>query len=518
MEKSLRFNAKLRSLYVALLLTTVVGCQDVPPRATVLTGNSASTGTDTTPTPNTVTRPTNAINFKSGFCACKDTKAVSYGDGCSNFCAAKSTSGAETLFANFTVSDEIAINSGLGSVHGWCTALLAGETVNPKCIIEAIDEDGNMTKTDVTPIAGTNSITANIQDTINYDKPYVLTLVEQISGARSDSIQLVKFSSELNFSTLGPLKNVPVSQYSCIVKGISTDSNTGDVYFDSAYRLHFYYIPRFAPSPVPAGTSNLVCHDAQQFGTIDADGTPRLEDKPGVFNLWDTNDPRFYDNNSNQVMDVNDIIIQKARNYGATGISATANFFTQFKWPGSPLASTTAGNTSNTQTIGHYMAPWIDQATYKSYCPTSTQYNSTNAIFKAMRDVIQVDTEGIYVGEASPVALQNLSTGAITSGVKDYILIRETELKKIWFYVSSSNVKTAPTDTNVGNVTVYFYYPPNPNYATPFVQNSAQRMYTVRSAAELSNVSSSTSSGSGSSGASSSLPPHDRKIGCVPKF
>jgi hypothetical protein len=117
---------------------------------------------------------------------------------------------------------------------------------------------------------------------------------------------------------------------------------------------------------------------------------PRLELFEGAFNLWDTNDPRFYDNNGNGTLDINDVIVQKTKNFGAT-IPTSTNFFTKFNWPGSPQLSEDAGNTNTL--IGYYMFPWIDPSNFKSYCLTSTHYNSNNALFKALRDIIGVDTE-----------------------------------------------------------------------------------------------------------------------------
>src|SRR5690606_9485375 len=113
--------------------------------------------------------------FKNDYCACKDGKAISYGN-CSSFCNGKNTSGTERLYANFTVTPDVAL-SGLGSVHGWCSLLLPGDEENPKCVLEAKSEDGTFT-VDVDLIANSNSITANVQDALDYDKTYVLTLVE----------------------------------------------------------------------------------------------------------------------------------------------------------------------------------------------------------------------------------------------------------------------------------------------------------------------------------------------------
>jgi hypothetical protein len=455
-----------------------------------------------------VTRPSGALMFKSDFCGCKDGKAVTYGN-CGGFCSGRNTSGAELLFANFNVTADIAL-SGLGSVHGWCTVALPGDTTNTKCELEAKSDDGSVIMLDVTPIAGTNSITVDISAAA-LNKTYVLTLVEVSSQARSNSIQIVKFSSDLAIPVLGPLKNAPISQYSCIVREFQTSDQTGDVFYDFMYRMHFYFLPRIPPTPIPAGMSNLICHDIFNplYGINDDELYPRLELTPGIFNLWDTSDPRFYDNNGNGIVDVTDIIVQKTRDFGGT-IPADANFFQEFQWPGEVELNDAAGNSNNSQPIGYFMSPWIDQSSFKSYCLNSTHYNSSNPLFKALRDIIGVDTEGLYIGEKAAEVITT-GDGQTIAGYKDYILLRETDLKEVWFYLNNG-VPTAPTDANVANVAVYFYFPLNK--LSPFVKTSTQRIFRLRGANEINGPT----DASQSSGTPTSYPPHDRKIGCIPKF
>ncbi len=500
----------LKTAGMLILGGLLFSCQDtIPNRSTISPDQSIGTGDEVEDPVDKILRPSNAILFQSDFCGCQDGKVITYGN-CAAFCATKpNTAGAEIFYANFSVTEEISL-SGLGSVYGWCTAPLPEEETIPKCIIEAKDDTGTITSLDVVPITDSNSITSSL-DQLDNDKTYVLTLVESVSGARSNSVQIVKFSAGTPLPILGVLKNAPITQYACLVREFSTDTNTGDIYYDSAYRVHFYFLPRIPPAPIPAGQSDLICHDVPTYGTIDDVLFPRLEAIPGVFNLWDTSDPRFYDNDGNTIIDVNDVIAQKTSNFGGS-IPTGTNFFLQFFWPGSPTLSEEAGNTTSTQPLGYYMAPWIDSLTFKSYCLNSTHYNSTNALFKAMRDIISVDTEGLYIGEKAAETV--IGTNGPTTGLKDYILIRETDLKQVWFYLNNG-VPTAPTDANVANVPVYFYYPLN--FASPFVKSSTQRIFQVKGANELNNASV-TTGGANSTGASTTYPPHDRKIGCVPKF
>lgn len=531
----------LNLLAIALMSVMVVACQDtIPNRSTITPGSSVDTECEEGQTltevadeseipedkekietggkiyyckDDTITRPTKAISWKADLCACKDSAVVTSGN-CASFCSGRNTNSIETLFANFTVSEAISLG-GFGSVHGWCTAIIPGDTQNPSCQLEAKDNAGNVIPLEVSIAQNSNSLTANIES-LSYDKTYLLTLKELSSGAVSETVQIIKYSKDVTDPVLGPLKNAPISQYTCMVREYSTDDSTGAIYYETAYRLHFYYNLSNTPAAIPAGNSHLICHDIFTHGMTDDASYDRFENKPGIFNLWDNNDPRFYDTNGNGTAEVNELIAQKAKHFGAT-IPAGTNFFSSFTWPGSPNLSDDAGNEAATTTpLGYYMAPWIDTQTYKSYCLNDTHYNSNNALFKAMRDVLQVQTEGLYVGEK---AAETVVVGdEITTGYKDYILIRETDLKAVWFYMKNGT-PTAPTEENVASNTIFFYYPLNKQ--SPFVRSSTQRLFRVRSACELSNSCGSNNgnnSGSTDTGASTPFPPHDRKIGCVPKF
>ncbi len=518
------------------LITRIVGllclfflfsCQDtIPQRSTIAPGSTVNT-TPTCPegqelvTENqdgtlnqyckdkAITRPDGAVFWKTDFCACKDGKPVTFGN-CSSFCSDKNTSGAERLYANFRVTEAISLG-GFGNIGGWCKAVLPGDTQNPECELQAKDDKGNILRLSVTIPTGTNSITANIQD-LGFDKTYVLTLVERTSGVKSDSIQIIKYSPNTNIALLGPLKNVPISQYSCLIREYSEDE-IGDIFYDYAYRQHFYFIPRLPPRPIPAGQSLYICHDIfnPAYGTIDQELFPRFEQLAGVFNLWDNTDPRFYDNNGNGTIDVNEIIVQKTKLFGGS-IPSSTNFFQIFSWFDAPeiIDENNKPGDYKAKELGYFMAPWIDQTTFRSYCLNSSHYNSTNPLFQAMRDVIGVDTEGLYIGEKSPEAVTK-NDGSTGTGSPDYIMIREEDLKAVWFYLKDG-VPTTPTDITVANNAIFFYYPINK--ASPYVRTSTQRIYRIRSASELNKMPKDTTPG----GPLPSYPPHDKKIGCIPKF
>jgi hypothetical protein len=467
-------------------------------------------------------RPDGAVFWKNDYCACKNAKPVSYGN-CTTFCASKSsTDTTEKLYANFTVSEAIT-QSGLNSVYGWCKANLESDTDNPECKLQAKDENNAIVEIDVEVGLNSNSVTANIENKLAFDKTYILTLVEKSSGAKSNSIQFIKFSTDITLPILGPLKIASINQYTCLVRNFATDDATGDQYFEEAYRLHFYHHPRIPPKAVPLGMAYFVCHDIFNplYGLQDQEQYPRLETIEGALKFWDETDPRFYDNNENGIIDINDGIISKVKAYGSN-VSGTINLFQKRQWYNSDVclgAIEANGNTSSTSLsqdlplLGYSLPAWIDSQTYRSYCPTSVHYNSSNALFKALRDFIGVDTEAYYAG-----AKFQDNSSAVGACLTDIVLLREQDIKKVWFYFKNG-VPTVPTEDIIANVAVYFYYPLNKT--SPYIKTSTQKLFRVQSAKELNSILSGATTSTdttSSSGSSSKLPPHDRRLGCIPKL
>ncbi len=529
-----RFYSILRMMILMLMSLWFVSCQDtIPNRATITpdefledpdpiceTGETLETGTDGKKTcvKTKVTRPDGALKFKTDFCGCKDRKPVTFGN-CTTFCADKVTAGAAILYASFNVSEAISL-SGLENVFNFCNLPIEGDTANPRCQLSAKDESGAITALDVTTVANSNSIKVDIS-ALPEDKTFLLTLIEVNSKAKSDTIQIVKDTTQIDVDLLGTLKVAPISQFTCIIRDYEVEefpSGATDYYYNFGYRRHYYYLPRNVPDPLQGVSRDAFCHDIVKYGTRDDATYPRLENIPGIFNFWDTQDPRFFDNNGNTFLDINDVIVQKTKNFGGS-IPANSNFFAKFS--GLQLVildpnSTSTNTTADQPALGYYMAPWIDtnSSSYRSFCLTSTQYNSTNALYQAFRDVIGVDTEGLYISEKTAEVVTT-ANGDDVSTKPDYLLIRESDLKAVWFYVKNG-VLTKPTEENVANVTTYFYHPINKT--TPFVKSSTQKLYRVKSAQELASGSGVSSGSTSQTGTPGSFPPHDKKIGCIPKL
>ena len=254
---------------------------------------------------------------------------------------------------------------------------------------------------------------------------------------------------------------------------------------DSGVKNYFYYIERYAPQAVQFD-GLFLCHDVSQYGRNDSALFPRLETRQAVFSFWDSHDNRFFDLDQNGKMDVVDKINELIVNYG--GEPLLSSLFFKSQMPGPAENYVIAGNGPSFYGLGWLMKPFVRNM--KSYCPAQGYYEEGSPLALAIRDMVGVETEGLYFGEHQ-------------SSQNDFVILRESDLKAVWFYVENGILK-APTDNNVRHKTVYFYYPLNKT--TPFIKQPDQKLFRLRSTKELGINTSVT------------YPTHDRKIGCIPKL
>lgn len=270
-----------------------------------------------------------------------------------------------------------------------------------------------------------------------------------------------------------PLQIGSLNQFTCVSK-----------IEDKKY--HFYFVP-FMPPFAQDPESIFFCHDWIQYGEYDSVTFPRYEEVQQAIIIWPSTNPLFYDNDGNGNIDVNDAIRQRTKLFGGS-IPPNTKFFNSLNLPGNDNLYTRSG--SNKNSAAHTMGFWIDQQTFYSYCPNEAHYSSSNPIFRAIGEVLAVPTEGLYAG--------------VESGSKlDVILLRETDIKSVWFFMKN-NHPSVPNDQNVGHVPVYFYYPLDK--VDPYVKKPNQKLYQVTSSNELGMDS------------NTSFPAHDRKLACIPKI
>ncbi len=403
------------------------------------------------------------LKMREGFCVCKDGRSASYGN-CASYCANQNTNGADILSVSFSVAE----NKKYQSVAEWCSKKSPWDFRNPKCVMSFVNEEGQ--KTDLEAVVAGNGVKVDVTS-IDYDKVNVMTLVESVSKGKSDSAQLLKYDSEVTLPI--PVQTSSLTQFTCLSKPMQK-------------KYHFYFAPYLVPNPQGAG-SPFVCHDVVKYGSKDDALFPRFEEVSAAIGVWPNTSPLFYDNDANGYMDVHDAIRRQMKRFGSS-IPMGTEFFTYFTLPGDEQNYAQSGAAKNSS--AYVLKPFIDQNTFYSFCPGETHYNSTTPLFRALKEVIASETEGLYAAVE-------------ISDSQDVILLNEKNIKAVWFYVKDGQIKV-PNDSNVSRQTIYFYYPLDK--VNPYVKKPNQKIYQVKSAEEIGMSTGNT------------YPSHDRKIACIPKI
>lgn len=505
MKKSLSHFLALLFVVSASLLFSACE-QEIPKRTVVglpqgvLDNEDDDLGTFTPPT-----RPDGAVFLQPGHCGCKEGEPITLGN-CIGFCADKNHA-EEILYIDVQVGEEIE-TSGLIDLAGWCT--LPIEYLNPEteeievigsqANCQAIVKDENGETGAITmdqPSVGSKRVKINIAG-LDYDKTYRLQISEVQSGAKSDTIQVRKVSTRVSDPVGGPLAQMPVNQYACLNRSTTQDDNNGQLFFETARRSHFYFVEETRPEPLPEAFANIVCHDFITYGTTPINN-PLIEETPGHFNVWSKWDPRFFNQSgaADNDMEIHRILRQKIEDQGFT-LNENPKVFFPLEYLNGPSIEGETG--SGQMQLGYYMLPFVDDSTFKAYCPKQEHYNSNNPLFVSMRETVGVDTEGLYIAKQNNVC--------------DFILITESTLKQIWFYIENGQ-HIEPNSNTITGKQIQFYWPADP--ASPFVKKSHQRVFTVKRPNELTCSGTTNVGDSSNQNSSGSFPPHDKRIGCVPR-
>ncbi|MBA2404007.1 MAG: hypothetical protein H0V66_04480 [Bdellovibrionales bacterium] len=259
-----------------------------------------------------------------------------------------------------------------------------------------------------------------------------------------------------------PIQSTPVFQYQCRLP--------------DAQVLVSYFLQRMPPQPIPySPRPGMVCHDVNQYGRVDDILFPRLNQRTASFKLWDSISPYFYDNDGDGYLDIHNMIVRDAQNYGMN-IPLQTVLFQTLKMPDIGMS------------LGYIMPAFIDQSTFRAYCPQAPHYNSYNVLFRVLGNILQTETEGLYMGQR-------------LRGFGDFAFVGERELKRSWFYLRNG-VRVIPTNADVANNIIYFTHD--------------GEVFRLKG---LNEVSWSDRSGTMTpDGHATHYPAHDRRIGCVPKF
>lgn len=491
----------------------IAGCQDIgADRPTIFNGESSTGSNVLDETPETeVTapiRPSNAVVVQPGHCGCRAGQPITVGE-CANICTERQPSSEqnETLYLSLELTADITLDV-YQNFLGWCTREIEDAEGNlipgASCAMEIKDERGNVEFADINNYNEGN-ITLNIGG-LDDDVTYRLTIIERTSEARSTTFQLRKYTTTPGSSISGPLQYMPVNRYSCGIRnGGGTAQNQ-----ESFERFHLYFNSQNRPEPLQQSTiGSYFCHDLGPNGNAAPTNSPLFEESTGVFTLWDKDDPRFFDLDGTGIEDINEIIEREVKLQGAS-LTSTPQIFTTLEWLSAFDDGDTAPGDNSTsvevqivnKNLGYFMSPFLDDTTFRSYCPTQEHYFSDSPFFKAMREVIAIDTEALYIAKQDNVC--------------DFILVNQSVLREIWFYRENGIVKR-PTDENIRGKQIQFYWPATPE--SWHIKKSHQRVYTIKSTDELTNacdsVTSSTSS-TNSNEVRTNIPPHDKRLGCIP--
>ena len=482
-------------------------------------------------------RPTGKVYMQPGFCLCRgntDTgrvepdmvggwyiKNVAGSDNntsanttinsyCKSYCNSKSEQN-PMIYAKVKVGPEIQLNEKMIDLYGWCQAELADGVNSPSCSAHFYGPDGEKP----TPIAlpGAN-ISGNgfkllLSEDIRYGTQYIMRL--EVPGpagtlpAVSSSINFIRKRYTQNDIVLGPLQIMPVSQYSCLVRTGSYHNTTNEFYYLNAARLHYYYAANRKPSNLPPNERTYTCHDFQTYGENDGPSIPRFELTGHHFSLWNAQDPRFQTLQGSEVPRIN-TLIQNDLNESTGNSGNEINLFSKFDYQVKPP---TAENETTNATLGYIMQPFINSRTNTPLCPTRDDYTSSTPLFKILGDYIGVDTEAIYFAEREPVRYLVQEEGAysLKDTPTDVLLIRESQLKKIWFFYENGLPITADENASY-NRTINFFWPPDNDY--PLTKKAYQRVYTVKLPENIGKASTTQTPAATSS--------RDKRYGCIPKL
>ena len=452
-----------------------------------------------------ISRPDNAINI-STFCGCKGSEAI-VANNCASYCASKNTGEEELLFVEVLLDPEIESNPLYGSLKNWCGVEIGDGKTNPSCNLELTDNNGGSLTIPIENFISSKSFSVDMK-LLNSDVTYVARIVESTSGSDSSSFQVRRLDEDTSVDFTGPLSVHHVSQYTCMTRSGTSDG----VNFSwlHALRLHYYFTPNNPPPSLPPVTNGQVyCHDVEIHGYSDSPLYERLELIPHHFSVWNYRDTRFVDTDGNGKEDINDIL--KQRLLDEYSINKEIQIFGTLKWP-NVIPVSDAGSTSSTgdnPIMGYYMIPWVNSTTGKGFCPTQEQYNGTDPMFRVMKDYIGIDTEGIFLAEREGLSMLDADGNTVIAPT-DVLIIRETLLRKIWFYYEN-NQHLEPDDYAAENKTIMFYWPPDIN--DPYVRKSTQYIYTVRSSENIG-----SGDANGSSDLQTSIRPPDKRFGCVPSL
>lgn len=456
-----------------------------------------------------IKRPSNKISIKEGFCSCIKSRPDILGD-CVSFCNGKANTNDARLYGEVSLDPELQSDSRYGNLNNWCNANIGDGLAAPSCVFRATSLNRSVDLT-IQTFANSNRFEVNIS-TLPFDENFIFRIVEKGSGsnAQTNGKQLMRIQQDDNSEQFlnSPLQITSVNQYDCYSLVLDPNLSTIDNIFANVITKQHYYFPsNEQPLPLPPDMDTVYCHDIQQFPGSDNAIYPRLNVIPGHLAFWDKRDIRFVDTNSNGQRDINDLLNQKIQEEYNVSYSYD-NIFSPLPLPFMPQIDRESAqrNGDIENNTGFFMTPFTT-VNGEVFCPTRDNYNSNDPVFKVMKEVVGVDTEAVYF------ALSETTTIELGDGQKrlfsTFLAIRETTLKKIWFYFDNGQ-HLEHNSVTAFQRPIRFYWPPN--FDAPFQKNSDQKLYTVGTSDEIRSQFTEFDDGS----ISDRIEPRDKRFGCIP--
>ena len=304
----------------------------------------------------------------------------------------------------------------------------------------------------------------------------------------------------------GLFPSIPIHQYFCVARSGAVVN--GQLNTTNALKVHFYYHDRLEPDALGPEEEFLLCHDINENPGDDSVAYPRIGTREQEFRLWSRNDLRFEDTGqaynpsdaANGNPDINDEIQRRLQANGSTTSTSLVSVYVPFNWPTDP------SNREEPPIQGLLMVPWINQDTNLGFCPVQKDYNQGDAVFQIIKDLGgNVDTEGVYLAVKEKEPFFD-ADGTAVPVPDDVILVRQSQLEKIWFFYDNGT-PTSANELTATQKTIRFFWPPRD--VDPLTKQADQKLYTVKAPDEIGTNDFDLN-------LQTTVRPSDKRFGCIP--
>lgn len=266
-------------------------------------------------------------------------------------------------------------------------------------------------------------------------RKFALEFLEEASD-----FQDYTYGSTDNYAT-SPLAIEPVSQYACISRSGSIANSYGDVQYsyDMFVRMHYMFPESMRPTSAPISEKFMVCHNRTDANDFDSVLKKRLFEKENHIKLWKTQDIEVRKSH----------LLQSA----PLVVSLLENSFSKLSWSTSPFDNFE-------QSIGYVMKTFINSKG-ETYCLNENNINAEDDTSKLLFK-LSGNTEALYAATSKNLIDSETPIDiSLSEAPTDTILIKESQLKKIWFYIDYKNGghKVLGDDTSIKDNTMMFYWP-----------------------------------------------------------